>query len=154
MKYLVISDTHGKINYAVDTIRSTRCDYCIHLGDMVQDCEDLQSIFPKQKFIFVKGNNDYWTNSSDFPEQRVFELEGKRFFVCHGHKYNVKCGIHALVKAAKSENADICLFGHTHVQYFENSDGLLVVNPGAYDKYAVITIKNNDVNCEVFSYGY
>ncbi len=149
MRYLIISDTHGRLDSAIAAIEKEKCDYCIHLGDMVQDCEDLQSIFPRQKFIFVKGNNDFWIRNSDFPELRIFTLDGKRFFVCHGHKFNVKQGLHALIAAAKKENADIVLYGHTHRQYLEKHGSTTVLNPGSGASYAVITIDNEDVKCEV-----
>lgn len=149
MKYLIISDTHGKLNNAIKAIENEKCDYCIHLGDMVCDCEDLQSIFPRQKFIFVKGNNDFWTRSSNFPDQRIFTLDGKKFMVCHGHKYNVKQGLYALIAAAKNEDADIVLYGHTHRQNLEYHDGMMVLNPGASASYAVITINNDEITCEV-----
>ena len=149
MRYLVLSDTHGRINKAIETIETQKCDYCIHLGDMVQDCEDLQSIFPKQKFIFVKGNNDFWTHSPDFPDLRVFTLENKRFFVCHGHKFHVKQDLYGLIGAAKKENADIVLFGHTHRQLYEEHGEMKIINPGAYDGYAIITIDGENIACEV-----
>lgn len=150
MKYLVISDTHTYITDAVKAIESIKPDYCIHLGDMAQDCEDLESIFPRQKFIFVKGNNDVWLRSNSFPDERIFELEGKTFFLTHGHKYHVKSGTEALKRAAKAKNANIVLFGHTHMQCVEQNDDMLLLNPGARGKYAVITIKNEIVKAELF----
>ena len=150
MKYLIISDTHGNITYAINAIEKLKPDYCIHLGDMVEDCEDLERIFPRQKFIFVKGNNDYWIRNNSFPDERVFTLEGKTFFICHGHKYHVKGGTEYLKREAKQINADIVLYGHTHIQKHENDNDMVIINPGARDKYAVITIKNDDINVELF----
>ncbi|MBQ5362400.1 MAG: metallophosphoesterase family protein, partial [Clostridia bacterium] len=40
---------------------------------------------------------------------------------------------------AKSEKADICLFGHTHRQFYESRDGFVILNPGSAGKYALIT---------------
>jgi len=150
LRYLVMSDTHGNINNAIRAIEREKCDYCIHLGDIAQDCEDLQNIFPRQKFIFVKGNNDFWLKNSDFPDLRVFNLDGKRFFLCHGHRFHVKQGLYSLIAAAKKENADIVLFGHTHHQLLEEHDGMKIINPGSYSEYAIITINGEDVQCEVF----
>ena len=150
MRYLIISDTHGNITYAINAIESIKPDYCIHLGDMAQDCEDLQSIFPRQKFIFVKGNNDYWLRDNSFPDERVFSLEGKTFFICHGHRYHVKSGCDFLKREAGLKNADIVLYGHTHIQKMEWDNDVLILNPGSRDKYAIITIKDNKINAELY----
>ena len=152
MKYLVISDTHRYINIAINLIEELKPDYCIHLGDMAADCEELEYIFPKQKFIFVKGNNDFFLKSSSFPEQRIFELEGKTFFVCHGHKYHVKEGIEFLVRAAKEKNADIVLYGHTHSKKLEWKNDMLILNPGSVHSYGIIEIKNRVINAELVDY--
>lgn len=142
MKILVISDTHGYLGDAVEAIENEKCDFCIHLGDMVADCEELELIFPRQKFIFVKGNNDYFTKSSSFPDERTFELGGKRFFVCHGHKFHVKSDLSLLRKKASEAGADIILYGHTHRAYLE-TEPVLVMNPGSRTSYGIIDIDND-----------
>ncbi len=145
MKIVVISDTHASLDKAIKTIKKENPDFCIHLGDVVRDCEELETIFPRQKFIFVKGNNDFWTKDANFPDERIFTLEGKKFFMCHGHKYHVKQGLYSLLKKAKEENADIVLFGHTHQSYLE-TNGTVVMNPGSYGKYGVIEIEGGIVS--------
>lgn len=148
MKFVVISDTHKILDKAIETIKKEKPDFCIHLGDVVQDCEDLERLFPNQKFIFVKGNNDFWTKNASFPDERIFTLDGKKFFICHGHTYHVKQGLYALLKKAKDENADIVLYGHTHQSYLEQDD-ITVMNPGSYGKYGVITIENGKVTASI-----
>ena len=150
MKFVVISDTHGFINNAVKFIEKEKPDYVIHLGDTVADCEDLENIFPRQKFIFVKGNNDFWTKSSLFPDERIFTLCNKKFLVCHGHKYHVKSGLFALKKKALDENADIVLYGHTHVKFIETGD-MLIMNPGSHMTYGLIQIEDNATVAEIKS---
>ena len=142
MKILVISDTHGQIMNAVKLLETKNFDYCIHLGDMVRDCEDLESIFPRQKFIFVKGNNDPWTRDASFPDERTFTLGGKKFFICHGHKFHVKSSLALLKTTAMKKECDIVLFGHTHKDYIEE-DSLVVMNPGSRYTYGEITIDDN-----------
>ena len=149
MKILVISDTHSCIDYAIGALEKEKCDWCIHLGDMVRDCEDLESIFPRQKFIFVKGNNDFWVNSSMFPDERFFELGGKKFFICHGHKYGVKSSPEFLKAHAKSLGADICLFGHTHQKFLDDTCSPLMLNPGSKGNYGIIIIENGDIYAEL-----
>jgi putative phosphoesterase len=58
-------------------------------------------------------------------------LGGKRFFFTHGHVYDVKYGLYRLDLAAREYQADIALFGHTHVPYEEYADGLYLFNPGS-----------------------
>ncbi len=152
MKYLIISDTHKFLNNAVDLIEKLKPDYCIHLGDIAQDCDDLENIFPRQKFIFVKGNNDVWLRDNRFPDERCFELEGKRFFVCHGHKFHVKSSLDYLKSAAKEKKADIVLFGHTHKKYIDKSDTMVILNPGGYSSYGLITIENGIIAAIVKEY--
>ena len=149
MKYLVISDTHGYIANAVELIENLKPDYCIHLGDMAEDCRELEYIFPRQKFIFVKGNNDVWLRDNQFPDERLFELEGFKFFVTHGHKYHVKSGLELLTKAAKEKNAKIALYGHTHVKKLIWEDDILIMNPGSKFSYGLIEIKNGKINAEL-----
>lgn len=150
MKYLVISDTHGYINIAINLILDLKPDYCIHLGDMAADCEELENIFPRQKFIFVKGNNDFFLRNSSFPDERVFELDGKTFFVCHGHKYHVKQGTEYLIRAAKEKNAQIVLYGHTHAKKIIWQNDILILNPGSRSSYGVIEIKDGNIKAELF----
>ena len=152
MKYLVVSDTHNYINNVVELIEKLKPDYCIHLGDMASDCKELESIFPRQKFIFVKGNNDIWLRDNRFPDERVFCLEGKNFFVCHGHKYHVKGGTELLVKCAREKNADIVLYGHTHRKSIVWHGDMLVMNPGARTSYGIIEIKDQTAKAEIIDY--
>ena len=49
----------------------------------------------------------------------------------HGHTYNVKYTLSQLKSAARSNGADIVLYGHTHVAKTEYDDGLYVMNPGS-----------------------
>lgn len=147
MKILVISDTHGQIMNAVKLIQNKKYDYCIHLGDVVRDCEDLESIFPRQKFIFVKGNNDSWTRDASFPDERTFTLDAKKFFICHGHKFHVKSSLALLKSTAIKKECDIVLFGHTHREYIEEG-ALTVMNPGSRYTYGEITIDDDTGNIE------
>ena len=52
-----------------------------------------------KRIICVLGNNDFY--NKNYPDEIVCEIGGKRFFMCHGHKYNVKYGLFALKKKAK-----------------------------------------------------
>ena len=148
MKLLVISDTHGYIGNAVSLIEQINPNYIIHLGDMANDCDELSAIYPTRPLICVLGNNDFFCKS--YPLLRTCTIGGKKIFMCHGHKYNVKCGLHLFKKAARDAGADIALFGHTHTAYVENDNGMTVLNPGSTRTYGLITIDGDNVQAQVF----
>ena len=39
--------------------------------------------------------------------------------------------VDTIIEEARSRNADIVMFGHTHKPYFSQKDGLTVLNPGS-----------------------
>ena len=150
MKILVISDTHNMIQNAVGLITKLDPDYVLHLGDMCEDCHRLEDMFPRKLIVSVKGNNDYFDKS--YPLEREFTLCGKKIFMCHGHKYNVKSSLLALKYKGMEKNADIILFGHTHVPYMDNTDGVIMLNPGSVSSYGIIEINESEVTASVEKY--
>jgi len=107
-------------------------------------------MFPRKLIVCVKGNNDYFDKS--YPLERCFELGGKRIFMCHGHKYNVKSSLISLVYRAKEQGADIVLYGHTHLPHKEDYDGMLIINPGTVGTYAVIEITETSIEAKIERY--
>ena len=150
MKILVISDTHNMIQNAVSLVTKLDPDYVLHLGDMCEDCHRLEDMFPRKLIVSVKGNNDYFDKS--YPLERCFELGGKRIFMCHGHKYNVKSSLMSLIYRAKEQGADIVLYGHTHLSHKEDYDGMLIINPGTVGTYAVIEITETSIEAKIERY--
>ena len=152
MKLLVISDTHRNIENAVSLINKLKPDYVLHLGDVCEDSKRLSDIFPKLIVLSVIGNNDYSLMYPDFPLERVFEIGGKKIFMCHGHKYRVKLGIYSLLLRAKELNADIALFGHTHEKLLEKEDGIIILNPGSTRSYGIIEINDEKIDAKIENY--
>ena len=152
MKLLVISDTHRNIDNAVSLINKLKPDYVLHLGDVCEDAKRLCDIFPKLIVLSVIGNNDYSLMYPDFPLERVFEIGGKKIFMCHGHKYRVKLGIYSLLLRAKELNADIALFGHTHEKLLEKEDGIIILNPGSTRSYGIIEINDEKIDAKIENY--
>ena len=79
-------------------------------------------------------------------------LCGKRILFTHGHTYNEKSGRERLKAWAREQNADIVLYGHTHLAETEYDEGVYFVNPGSlcsgrcgYTSYAVIDIVEGGV---------
>ena len=49
----------------------------------------------------------------------------------HGHNYYVNSRKDMIRSAAVQRGARIALFGHTHVPYLEEQEGILIANPGS-----------------------
>ena len=113
MKVIVCADSHGAFAAAERLLEQNReAAAVIFLGDGAEEWEDLCAIYPQTPFYPVRGNCDW---GSDWPAVRVVELGGHRLFCTHGHLYGVKSGdMGPLLRAAKAENCDIVLYGHTH----------------------------------------
>jgi len=78
----------------------------------------------RNKVDIVLHLGDYASDAKKI-EQR------KKFFLTHGHNYDVDNGIDKIVEKAKEVGADYALFGHTHVHIRERVDGITVLNPGS-----------------------
>ena len=74
------------------------------------------------------------------PIQGLCAFEGVLFLYTHGHVYGVKGSYQALAEAAQAAHADAALFGHTHMPFCGELDGLTLFNPGALTdgQYGVI----------------
>jgi len=128
MKIAVLSDTHGNrslMNRAVEKIQ--HCDVVIHLGDNDRDVEYLKR-YVDLPFHVVKGNCDF---GSKAPNELCQYIGGKKVLITHGHKYNVKYSLMSLMYKGEEEEADIILFGHTHVAMKEYNQNILIMNPGS-----------------------
>lgn len=152
LKILVLSDTHNNISYASKLIEKLNPDYVLHLGDICDDCHRLEDAFPRKLIVSVKGNNDFFDNS--YPLERCFELEGKKIFMCHGHKYNVKSSLLPISYKGREVGADIVLYGHTHVSHLEEAEGVIIMNPGYGGKgrYGIIEIKDGKIDAKLEQY--
>ncbi len=142
MKILIFSDSHGNLPPMETAVLEEKPDHIIHLGDMERDADDLRRFFPKIPVASIAGNCDYFTACE---RNRVFTLGGKKFFITHGHFYGVKLGVDKLINTALVAGADVALFGHTHLPYYSEVQGMLVINPGTvgmgYRTYGVLTIE-------------
>ncbi|WP_251862041.1 metallophosphoesterase [Clostridium sp. Marseille-Q2269] len=128
MKIGVISDTHryiGDVNHFINVLGNV--DLIVHLGDNVEDVKILSSVY-RGKIINVRGNCDF---SKVAPSELIEEIGGKRFFITHGNKYDVKYDLSRLRYRALELGVDIVLFGHTHVSQIEYIDGIWFINPGS-----------------------
>ncbi len=134
MKAIIFSDSHGSFNPMMKAIENEgKVDLIIHAGDVVRDAEDLQATYPRIAVAYVKGNNDWWDNS--VPVDRVFEFDGVKILLTHGHNYGVKYSLAKLVQKGIELEADICIFGHTHSACNERINGTTLFNPGSASRH-------------------
>ena len=124
----VVSDTHGIVLQVAYSLQRNKVDIVLHLGDNASDAKKIEQITGMEIYA-VAGNCD--ENSKDVPEELVLEIRRKKFFLTHGHNYDVDNGIDKIVEKAKEVGADYALFGHTHVHIRERVDGITVLNPGS-----------------------
>ncbi len=158
MNIFVFSDSHSNCDYMNSVIRQNikDCDYIIHLGDNVHDTSYIErnsGVIPVLKII---GNNDWYNRDPYASEIKFLELYGRKFMICHGHKYGVKSSYSSLYDAAKAYGCDIVLFGHTHRSDIEMKDGITLFNPGSIgeprDKkytYGIINIDENNIKYNI-----
>lgn len=149
MRLGLLSDSHGDIYGAKRAIKKMGdVDLLIHLGDYCRDAEKISKEI-KRDIIYVRGNCDF---SSDVETDRIIEFGGKKIFITHGHKYNVKSDYMGLYYKAEEIGADAVLFGHTHTAIVFEMNGILFINPGSVSRprngietYAVITVEKNNI---------
>lgn len=149
MKIVVFSDSHRVKSSMLSAVEIESPEAIIHLGDHDKDSEAIFAAYPNIPIRCVRGNCDYSSFSKEIDK---FILAGKRFFITHGHLFSVKSGISTITKAALNDEADILLFGHTHIPYSAEHNNLTIINPGAIGSrktYAVLNIKNGVVTYEL-----
>ncbi len=149
MKALIFSDSHGNFQSIMDSVCSEKnVDLIIFAGDIQRDADSIMDSFAEIPLAYVLGNNDWSVHG--VPYDRVFEFGEKRIFLTHGHKYHVKDSLYMLRQKARNVGADICVFGHTHVAFSEEMDGILMLNPGsAWYSYMVLEIAGGEVSVKL-----
>lgn len=117
MKLLVVSDIHGKygrLERLMDMHKNA--DALIFLGDGLADLERAGAYSRGFTVFAVRGNCDVFSPFAEgINEEMTLNFEGYRLFLLHGHTRGVKHGMDDAVCAAVERDADIMLFGHTHL---------------------------------------
>lgn len=151
----MVSDTHGrhgKFEIAMENVGEI--DALFHLGDIQGEEEYFERVCHCPVFM-VAGNNDFW---SDQPFSREVDLAGKKIFMTHGHGQQVHAGVEKLAVEGKKKNADIVMFGHTHMPFAEQLEGMWILNPGSLTyprqsnhkaSYMILEIVEGEIKVEV-----
>lgn len=130
----------------------------LHLGDFTQpEVADLfTAIAP---FDAVAGNNDPDALVARFGRRKILEVEGVRIGMVHGDGTR-KNTLERAWEAFAGEAVDVILFGHSHMPYCQQRDGIWLVNPGSpTDKrrnqeysYGILNIDAGRVTPHLFFY--
>lgn len=133
MKILVASDTHSKNNTLIAAIREEMpLDLVIHLGDLEtsESLREIDNSIPVHVARhFVLGNNDIFMKLDSSKEIPLGKHH--KAFITHGHRFGVGLRLEELRDEAYRRGCDIAMFGHTHKIYYEELDGVLLINPGS-----------------------
>ena len=166
MKIIVLSDTHGR-GYLIDEVlaRHKSYDALLFLGDGLRDFAGREGEL--SGFASVRGNCDgisFFAGNLSAPTERMLILDGVKILMTHGHEHFVKSGTERLLSYGIKKDADIVLYGHTHIAderyYPEGSEACgeiskkptYLFNPGSLGSprdnkatFGVIEIRNGQI---------
>lgn len=143
MKVLILSDIHGSGYYAEkikEIVERENPDKIVLLGDLyyhgprndlsqeynpMKVAEIFNSL--KDKLLVVRGNCDAEVDEMisqfKFEDHILMEINGKKVYFTHGHKYNIE--------VIPYEDFEIMIYGHIHQGFIEEKEGYLFANPGS-----------------------
>lgn len=98
MKFLIVSDTHGRMYNLEEAMEREEFDGMIHCGD-VEGMDDLIKSKVNGPCYMVMGNNDWFSN---LPAEIQVNIDDYRAFITHGHNYGVSLGLEGIYAEALS----------------------------------------------------
>jgi hypothetical protein len=159
LKIGIISDSHGNRDRLMKALdHMGKADIIFHLGDFIRDSEYIRD-FHQGRLYVVRGNCDIFVDS-DISSNLMIDLEGKKIFATHGHRYKVKDGLNALYYKGLEIGADIVLFGHTHCSQIIRVDNMVMMNPGSVSRprntgnptYGIIEIIKGNIKPDIIEF--
>lgn len=169
MTLLILSDSHGRPDRVAEAIRRVKPDGILFAGDGLRDLahSDLPASAGACPLWAVKGNCDWMISPVvigdtvlEAEDEELITVEGIRILLMHGHKYGVKGGPGSAIARAVSREADVLVFGHTHipVELHLSPDRtydiaiekpLTVFNPGSLGdheaRFGTLTLRNGQL---------
>lgn len=126
----ILSDTHHDLS-AVDKafclFRRHGASAVLCLGDVCSDMDGKAQQYAME-VVCTGGNVDA---SRAYPLIAVYEADGMRILMTHGHTLDVRHGHALLLKEAKLRGCQAALYGHTHIALLRKEEGVLILNPGS-----------------------
>ena len=132
-------------------------DLILHAGDLTSPkvIDELEEIAP---VMAVQGNMDR-ANGINLTKAKVIEAEDLRIGLVHGEVYP-RADSQQLLYLARELNVDILVSGHSHQPKIEQSEGILLLNPGspivprlADSTVMLLEINNREVDVELVKVG-
>ncbi len=152
VKIILVSDNHGDAA-PLDFVRYKYRDaqYFIHCGDAELPTWMLGG------FSIVQGNNDGY---KQFPDRLIMPVGEHQIYICHGHRDMFFGHVDMLAEKAKENKCDIVFFGHTHIPFDAEIDGIRLVNPGSIwhnrdgskPSYCIVTLNGKEIKVEKMIY--
>jgi uncharacterized protein len=105
-------------------------DRILHVGDHTTALatELLAGIAPVDA---VAGNNDPAELQERFGTWKVVEIEGVKLGLVHGHLGAGRSTLDRALGSFQPYEADVVLFGHSHIPYLARHEDRWVMNPGS-----------------------
>ena len=89
-----------------------------------------------------------WEVQRSHNEENLFEIDGVKIFLTHGHLYDVKRSLSSIKEIGEKLNVSLVVFGHTHKPYIEKDGDMTLFNPGATEdgRYGIIILENGNID--------
>jgi putative phosphoesterase len=133
MKVGVISDSHGNMEYLRETslwLTQNGISFLIHLGNDWDDTKIVEEL--GVDILKVPGVFSSYYKDPSIINRRIEKMEGFRVLLTHtasSHENDLPTDLKPEDVVAKHQ-ADIILYGHTHIPNLEIKEGILWFNPG------------------------
>lgn len=147
MRILVLADSHrDRSNMRLAIKKHPDIESVVFLGDGVDDFDSCNELLKGKRVYAVKGNNDFYC---EYPENMIITKNGTKIYITHGHKEHVKYGLTRLWLAANESGCALALYGHTHIQKAEYTDGIYLFCPGSLrsGEYGIVDITDKGIMC-------
>ena len=133
MRVAIISDTHlprGRRRLPDDCVAELRAaDLILHAGDLAtaEVLDELEALGPPVRAVLGNVDRDPALRGR-VPETQAFTAGGARFAMVHDA--GPAKGRLARLRA-RFPDADVVVFGHSHIPLHEQQEGLQIFNPGS-----------------------
>ncbi|OGS22103.1 MAG: hypothetical protein A3J83_03785 [Elusimicrobia bacterium RIFOXYA2_FULL_40_6] len=164
MKIILVSDSHGNTS-ALDKLGKkfgSKADLFIHLGDDSTDAKVLSE--EGLRVLKVPGVFETFYTLPEIQVRKLCEYCGKKIVVSHTPQKhsNDLPGLQSPEELVKQANADIVLYGHTHIPKIETDvSGVTWINPGHLKigddrgkpmSYAVLDLSEHKFEAKIYRF--